>query len=273
MFPFDEKDDMDSHLHRFERYAVLQGWSKGVWAIYLAALLKGKALDVYARLPPDKAKDYSELKSALLKRYALKEEGYKQRFYEARADKSESPQQFIARLKSYILRWIELAGVAKTFDGLLSLMVRERYLATCSKPLELFLRERAAIGLDEIAKLAEQYEDAHGSKAVQKREFSSVEQKGSSGAVSLPVYKDNSAGRSPNRKNCFVCGKRGHVAKNCFRRVHPVQTAGMLRNFPTAGQNRNWRQRTNYRNTTGNSSDVRSGNYDNREDTQGQEFS
>ena len=45
MPPFDEKDDMDSYLHRFERYAVLQGWSKDVWAIYLAALLKGKALD------------------------------------------------------------------------------------------------------------------------------------------------------------------------------------------------------------------------------------
>jgi len=53
MPPFDEKDDMDSYLYRFERYAVLQGWSKGVWAIYLAALLKGKALDVYARLPAE----------------------------------------------------------------------------------------------------------------------------------------------------------------------------------------------------------------------------
>jgi len=174
MPPFDEKDDMDSYLHRFERYAVLQGWSKDVWAIYLAALLKGKALDVYARLPPDQARDYSVLKSALLKRYALTDEGYKQRFYEAKADKGESPQQFITRLNSYLLRWIELAGVAKTFDGLLSLMVRERYLATCSKPLELFLRERAVIGLEEIAKLAEQYEDAHG-KGVQKKEVNSLE--------------------------------------------------------------------------------------------------
>jgi len=107
----------------------------------------------------------------LLKRYALTDEGYKHRFYEAKADKGESPQQFITRLNSYLLRWIELAGVVKTFDGLLSLVVRERYLATCSKPLELFLRERAVIGLEEMAKLAEQYEDAHGSKAVQKKKL------------------------------------------------------------------------------------------------------
>ena len=28
MTPFDERDDMDSYLHRFERYAELQGWKK-----------------------------------------------------------------------------------------------------------------------------------------------------------------------------------------------------------------------------------------------------
>ena len=57
MKAFDERDDIDSHLHRFERYAELQGWKKTAWAIYLAALLKGKALDVYARLPADQAQD------------------------------------------------------------------------------------------------------------------------------------------------------------------------------------------------------------------------
>ena len=51
MSSFDEKDDMDSYLHRFERYAELQGWKRETRAIYLAALLKGTALGVYARLP------------------------------------------------------------------------------------------------------------------------------------------------------------------------------------------------------------------------------
>ena len=49
---FDEKsDDMDSFLHRFEVYADSQRWSKGQWAVYLSALLKGNALEVYSRLP------------------------------------------------------------------------------------------------------------------------------------------------------------------------------------------------------------------------------
>jgi len=71
---------------------------------------------------------------------------------------------------------------------------------------------------------------------------------------------NNFAGRSLNSKKCYVCGKRGHLAKNCFKRV---QTAGMLPAMQRSGQNRQWRPRPNYRN----SSDGRSGNFDdNREE-------
>jgi len=68
----------------------------GSWATYLAALLKGPALDVYARLPPDQSEDYDRLKSALLRRYSLTADGYKHRFYDSRAEKNESPHQYIA---------------------------------------------------------------------------------------------------------------------------------------------------------------------------------
>jgi len=174
--PFDEKDDLDSYLHRFERYAALQGWSKINWAIYVSALLRGKALDVYARLPSDQAQNYDILKQALLKRYALTEEGYKQKFYESKEEKGESPQQFIIRLGSYFCRWLELAGVEQTFAGATSLMVRERYYATCPKSLELFLKERAVTELEELGKLAEQYEDAHGAKSSFRQELPSYRQ-------------------------------------------------------------------------------------------------
>ena len=72
----DRKDDMDSFLHRFEVYADSQRWSKEQWAVYLSALLKGKALEVYSRLPVKDAQDYEILKDALLKRFNLTEEGF-----------------------------------------------------------------------------------------------------------------------------------------------------------------------------------------------------
>jgi hypothetical protein len=131
---FDERDDIDSYLRRFERYAEVQHWEKSEWAIYLASLLKGKALDVYARLPTDEAQNYGSLKDALLKRYLMTEEGYKKRFYHSKPETGESPQQFITRLSSYLSRWIELAQVAKSFDGFCTLIVWEQFLSACSVP-------------------------------------------------------------------------------------------------------------------------------------------
>jgi len=53
------------HTCRFEVYADSQRWSKGQWAVYLSALLKGKALEVYSRLPAKDAQDHEILKDAL----------------------------------------------------------------------------------------------------------------------------------------------------------------------------------------------------------------
>lgn len=47
----DVHDEMDSFLFRFERYAEAQNWGEKNWAINLSALLRGKALNVYALMP------------------------------------------------------------------------------------------------------------------------------------------------------------------------------------------------------------------------------
>ena len=65
----EERDFMDSYLGRFERFAETRKWKREHWAMYLSALLKGRALDVYSRMPPEQAGDYDRLKDALLKRY------------------------------------------------------------------------------------------------------------------------------------------------------------------------------------------------------------
>ena len=49
-FYFEEsKDKMDSYLSRFEKYATANKWDKNMWATYLSALLKGRALNIYDR--------------------------------------------------------------------------------------------------------------------------------------------------------------------------------------------------------------------------------
>ena len=46
----DEKDELDSYLLRFERYAENASWEMDTWAIKLSALLTGRAMDVYTRM-------------------------------------------------------------------------------------------------------------------------------------------------------------------------------------------------------------------------------
>ena len=64
---FDEHTDkMDSYLIRFESYALSNKWDPSMWASYLSALLKGRALEVFVRLSRDDQSDYGQIKEALL---------------------------------------------------------------------------------------------------------------------------------------------------------------------------------------------------------------
>jgi len=106
----DRMEDMDEYLHRFEVYVDSQGWKK----VYLSALLKGKILDVYSRLPVKDAQNYDIFKDALLKRFNFTEEGFKQKFRSVRPESGEAPTQFIAKFFSnYLMRWIDLPILIK----------------------------------------------------------------------------------------------------------------------------------------------------------------
>ena len=101
----DEKDELDSYLLRFERYAENASWEKDTWAIKLSALLTGRAMDVYTRMSDADASDYDKLKKALLTRYNYTEDGYRKRFREATPETEETPDQFVIRLKNYLAFW------------------------------------------------------------------------------------------------------------------------------------------------------------------------
>ena len=154
------KDEMDSYLLRFERYATVQKWEPDTWATGLSALLQGKAFDVYALMPKEDALDYDKLKVALLKRYELTEEGFKRKYKKCRPENGETFQQFTTRMKSYFTRWIDMASIEKSYEELQDLILREQLTSICNRDLELFLREREPKSLEQASKLADQYKEA-----------------------------------------------------------------------------------------------------------------
>ena len=129
----DEKDELDSYLLRFERYAENASWEKDTWAIKLSALLTGRAMDVYTRMSDADASDYDKLKKALLTRYNYTEDGYRKRFREATPETEETPDQFVIRLKNYLAKWLELSGSSpQNFDALVDLIVKEQFILPCT---------------------------------------------------------------------------------------------------------------------------------------------
>lgn len=157
----DYKDDLDSYLNRFERFAKCNNWDKSTWSTSLSALLSGRALDVYSRLSDSVASDYDGLKRALLKRYELTEAGFRNRFRNAKPEQGESPEQFITRLQNYLSRWIELSNTNKDFSSVCDLFTQEQFISACSPDLAVFLKERSPSNLEEVANLADQYLLAH----------------------------------------------------------------------------------------------------------------
>ena len=223
----DGKDDLDAYLQRFERFAETAKWKKDGWASKLSALLSGRALEVYSRLSEESPKDYEKVKIALMKRHDLTEDGYRRKFRASKPEVDESPEQFIVRLDRYLLRWLELSNTARDFDGLKDLIVKEQFIDSCPKDLAIHLRERAPETLAKIAKIAEQYLEAHG-----KPLFSSASGKPivpperdegkntQNNSTVLHCFKCNTRGHKAVNcptmaKKCFLCGKQGHEARNC----------------------------------------------------------
>ena len=178
----DGKDDLDAYLQRFERFADTAKWHRTGWASKLSALLSGRALEVYSRLSEEAARDYDKVKIALMKRYDLTEDGYRRKFRASKPEVDESPDQFIVRLDRYLLRWLELSDTERTFNGLKDLIVKEQFIDSCPKDLAIHLRERAPETLAQIAKIADQYLEAHG-----KHLFSPVSRKPTVPPKSPPV--------------------------------------------------------------------------------------
>ena len=108
----------------------------------------------------------------------------------------------------------------------------------CPQDLALFLKERMPTDLDELAKLAEQYYEAHTEiTAVKKHTDNRFIKSGDAGPVKK-CYKCGShthlmknckqvteepkkppVSSLTSQRSCFVCGKMGHLARNCFQRM------------------------------------------------------
>ena len=181
-----------------------------MWAAYLSALLKGRALDVYDRLSTEDAADYDKLKDALLKNFDMTERGFRKRFRYSRPERLETFIQFSSRLCSYLNKWLTMAKVEKSFEAVCDFMARDQFLEACSRELFVHLKPKTFENLDAMAKEADLFAEARGGVFSCVNKGQRDDNKGA--AHSKPESKPSG---NPEIK-CGICGK-GHLTIRCYK--------------------------------------------------------
>ncbi|KAL8620854.1 hypothetical protein ACOMHN_047025 [Nucella lapillus] len=220
-------DSMDAYISRFEVFARSQGWPEREWAMILSALLTGKALNIFSTLPAVQQSDFDCLKKALLQGFDLTEEAFRKKFRSVRLQAGETYIQFGARLEHYFQKWLELSRTGEEFLELKELILREQVLTGCGPELTIHLRERQPKTTAELLQMAEIYREARADTKSCVRQVSSTGERGDKKPDELPrksaqstkgVSEQRSLGQREIRE-CFLCHKRGHIARDCRTRV------------------------------------------------------
>ncbi|XP_063600361.1 uncharacterized protein LOC134776542 [Penaeus indicus] len=217
----DKCDNIDAYLQRFERFARNADWSEEVWAISLASLLQGKALDIYHQLTPSEANNFELVKSALLKGFDCTAEGFRTKFRNCKFSTGETAKQLISRMTKLFERWTEMAECEKEYEVLKELIIREQFLSSCDRNLSLFLKERSLRTLQELQENADRFLEAHGNQGT--RAMTHQSQVFRPPQPSTPSIPATEKGAVRGQVTCFICNKRGHRAWECYFRPPNVR--------------------------------------------------
>uniref|UniRef100_A0A2C9LW40 Uncharacterized protein n=1 Tax=Biomphalaria glabrata TaxID=6526 RepID=A0A2C9LW40_BIOGL len=158
---FDDKtENIEVYLVRFEEVARFYGLPEEKWCFRLSQCLRGKAYEVYSKLPSGQREDYTALKQALLVQFELTAEAYHKKFRSSRLERRETYGNLCERLDKYLVRWHALSQLQETFDGLACLILSEQLLECMSPEVRVYVKEQQATAPADIASAADRYLNA-----------------------------------------------------------------------------------------------------------------
>lgn len=222
-----ENDDVEHFLITFERIAVACRWPKVDWVFRLLPLLTGKARGAYVHMDIDDVHEYEKVKTAILKKYDINPETYRQRFRSLYVEPEESPKELYVRLKELYIKWIQPQG--KTLHEISEILIMEQFLRMLSPELQVWVKEHGPKSAAEAATLADVFVAARkkgqpwssmGGKAGKDghRPIPPQYQQRPAPGVGKPPMRENqyTPPRAPNRTPiCYLCGQEGHVKPMC----------------------------------------------------------
>ncbi|XP_035981034.1 uncharacterized protein LOC105924614 [Fundulus heteroclitus] len=207
-------EDIENYLLRFERIARTWGWPEGEWACRLVPLLTGKALEAYTAMDEESAHSYPDLKAALLIKFDVSPETYRQQFRSISVPAGESSTETYHRLKGLYRRWIRPEQHSKEQIG--EQIILEQLLHVLPADVRTWVKEHEPTEGLAAARLALQYRNARrGGPAA----YQDVRQPSSQPRASFNPPRD--PGPAPSQRGpgkeliCFYCQQSGHKAALC----------------------------------------------------------
>ena len=152
-----ETDDVEAFLTTFERVMTLGRVPEGTWTLHLAPQLSGKALQAYAATSTADAAVYAKVKEAILRRYEISEETYRQRFRGERKRSGEAYSELTTRLYDLAKKWLGSCGSG---EEVVEKLVVEQLLVTMPADLRVWLAERKPGKGADAGRLADDYVQA-----------------------------------------------------------------------------------------------------------------
>ena len=187
-----EGDDIEAYLVTFERTMEAYEVDRARWSSLLAPQLTDRAQQTYAAMSAESARVYDELKAAILRRYNVTGDAYRQRFQTATLNAGEAPRELVTHLGDLAERWMK---DCTTVEDIVDRIILEQLLDTLPEHVRLWVRERKPRTSEEAGQLADNYLQARGTL--------------------LP----ESHGPSPPGK-CPRCCKYGHWARDCQKATY-----------------------------------------------------
>ncbi len=227
LIPRFSEDSVEEFFAAFERIADTMKWPVEYWPILLQQSLTGKALRVYTSLSNSDSKSYEVIKREVLKAYDLVSEAYRQQFRKLRKKPDQTHLEF-ARLKREALsRWLRSKEVSD-YSSLLELILTEEFLRTVTKEVSTYLLDKEFVLIEEAAKYADGYVLRHARantdiKPKQDTKPTTHSHSGKQLPNTTVHHRKGEEGStqasSVNKHICSFCGKSGHQAYFCWRKL------------------------------------------------------
>ncbi|XP_041435978.1 uncharacterized protein LOC121399407 [Xenopus laevis] len=213
------QDSIDAFLETFEIMCRTHNITEEDWPRILSGKLTGRASATFRALSDEQRLDYEEIKQALLIRYAITPEFYRQTFRSLLKTTQDTYLEFGNKLSRALDQWIKGTG-AETMEDLRQLCLKEQFLERCPLGVREWIMDREPQTVEEAAQLADKYTEtrtptkratqAQSTTGAKAREYPGSQQRSS---ITTSTPRQLLPGAGP--KTCFGCGAPGHFQATC----------------------------------------------------------